>query len=134
MGSTQTVLPRGLKAQVVAVSRKAAIRYREVLASQLRKRIEQLEGLPPHRLGLPPDMVAELTAEEQYLARAHAHLDMLRRIEIAAVISGEQNDPWAWKEWSDPAKTEQRVGAKGWFKMPLMPTTRTSSTGWPFCA
>ncbi|MBL8798674.1 MAG: type I restriction endonuclease subunit R [Planctomycetia bacterium] len=114
------VLPRGLKAQVVAVSRKAAVRYRDALASELSELIQKLEKLPPNLLGLSPEVQAELTPEEQFLARAHVHLDTLRRIEIAAVISGEQNDSAGWKEWSDPAKTEQRVGEKGWFKMPLV--------------
>jgi type I restriction enzyme R subunit len=116
----ENVLPRGLKAQVVAVSRKAAVRYRDALAGELRGLIQKLEKVPPNLLGLPPEVQAELTPEEQFLARAHPHLDTLRRVEVAAVISGEQNDPAGWKEWSDPAKTEQRVGEKGWFKMPLV--------------
>jgi hypothetical protein len=116
----ENVLPRGLKAQVVAVSRKAAVRYQEALSRELRELIEKLEKLPPNLLDLPAEVQAELTPEEQFLTRLHPHLDALRRIAIAAVISGEQNDPAGWKEWTDPAKTEQRVGEKGWFKMPLV--------------
>lgn len=116
----ENVLPRGLKAQVVAVSRKAAVRYRDALETSLGELIHRLENLPSNLLGLAPEVLAALPDDEQFLARAHAHLATLRRIEIAAVFSSEQNDPPAWKEWSDPTKIEQRVGEKGWFKMPLV--------------
>src|SRR5262249_36080692 len=106
----ENVLPRGLKAQVVAVSRKAAVRYRDAFETALGELVHKLETAPPHLLGLQPEAIAELPPEEQFLARAHAHLDILRRLTFAAVISGEQNDPPCWKEWSDPARTEQRVG------------------------
>lgn len=115
----ENVLPRGFKAQVVAVSRKAAVRYREALAAGVRSLVQRLEALPPELLGLSPENLVVLPDEDQYLVRAHAHLDTLRRIEVAAVISGEPNDPPSWKEWGDPTKIEQRVGEKGWFKMPL---------------
>jgi type I restriction enzyme R subunit len=116
----ENVLPRGLKAQVVAVSRKAAVRYQGAFAGELRQLIEKLESLPPRLIGLSPEALAGLAPDEQFLARAHPHLATLRRVEVAAVISGEQNDPAEWKEWTDPARTEQRVGEKGWFKMPLV--------------
>src|SRR5262249_16253380 len=89
----ENVLPRGLKAQVVAVSRKAAVRYRDALETSLGELIHRLENLPSHLLDLSPEVLAALPDEEQFLARAHAHLATLRRIEIAAVISGEQNQP-----------------------------------------
>ncbi len=116
----ENVLPRGLKAQVVAVSRKAAVRFRDALETAHSELVHKLENIPPHLPGVPPEVMAQLPADEQFLARAHTHLDTLRRITFAAVISGEQNDPPTWKEWSESAKTEQRVGQKGWFKMPLV--------------
>ncbi|MFO0877582.1 MAG: type I restriction endonuclease subunit R [Gemmataceae bacterium] len=115
----ENVLPRGLKAQVVAVSRKAAVRYRDALETSLGELVHKLENLPAHLLDLSPEVMAQLPPDEQFLARAHAHLPTLKRIQVAAVISGEKNDPPSWKEWSDQAKAEQRVGEKGWFKMPL---------------
>lgn len=114
-----SVLPCGFKAQVVAVSRKAAVRYRDALAAGLKTLIEQLEALPDHLKGLTPDILVNLPEEDQFLSRAHAHLATIRRIEVAAVISPEPTDPPAWSEWSDYSKSEQRVGQKGWFKMPL---------------
>jgi len=114
------VLPRGLKAQVVAVSRRAAVRYQEILETLLSELVHRLDTLPPHLVGLSTEVIDQLGPEERFLARAHAHLDTLRRLQFAAVISGEQNDPPGWREWSDPVKIERRVGKKGWFKMPLV--------------
>jgi type I restriction enzyme R subunit len=120
----ENVLPRGLKAQVVAVSRKAAVRYREKLEQARRDLIAEVEALDPSLPTFSPEQVAGLTPEQQFLVRAHAHLGSLKRIEFAAVISpkltGEHTDPPSWREWTDEAKIKQRVGPDGWFKKPLV--------------
>ena len=115
-----TVLPRGFKAQVVAVSRKAAVRYQGAFAEAIGDLVAQLEDFPPHLEGVPPEAQAGLSSEEQFLCRARGQLGTLRRVEVAAVISGEGNDESTWREWTDPAKIEARVGQKGQFKMPLV--------------
>jgi type I restriction enzyme R subunit len=120
----ENVLPRGLKAQVVAVSRKAAVRYREKLAQACQNLIAEVEALDPNLVALAPEQIALLPAEQQLLVRAHAHLGTLKRLEFAAVISpkltGEHADPPSWREWTDEGKIKQRVGPNGWFKQPLI--------------
>ncbi len=120
----ENVLPRGLKAQVVAVSRKAAVRYREKLVDACRELIADVEAIDSTLLVLPPEEAAYLPAGQQMLVRAHAHLATLKRLEFAAVISpkltGEHADPPSWREWSDEGKVKQRVGPDGWFKKPLV--------------
>ncbi len=56
-------------------------------------------------------------------AAVHAwrYLDRLERLEFAAIISGENNDPPDWREWTEAGKTEARIAR---FKKPLW-STRT---------
>jgi type I restriction enzyme R subunit len=104
-----TVLPEGFKAQVVAVSRRAAIRYQAALTTARDALLARLEALSPDLLALESEAREGLDAETQFLLSAHAHLETIRRLEFAAVISGSHNDPSEWREWSDEAKQEGRI-------------------------
>ena len=111
------ILPNRFKAQVVATSRLAAIRYQKALTEARDELIAELEGIDPALLTLDDEAITHLDADTQFLIRAHAHLDTLRRIEAAAVISGAHNDDPAWREWSDSSKKEVRINR---FKKPLV--------------
>ena len=73
------VFPGGFKAQVVAVSREAAARYKNHLDAALQEMIVALERSNPLCIDI----------------------DRLRRLESAVVISGDRNDPLHLKAYSD---------------------------------
>jgi type I restriction enzyme, R subunit len=112
----ENVLPRGFKAQVVAVSRKAAVRYREKLEAARSALVTELEALAPELLALSLEELSAQPEEVQFLVRAHAHLDKIMELEFAAVISDERNDPPSWAEWTDEGKIRERIRS---FKKPL---------------
>jgi type I restriction enzyme R subunit len=111
------ILPNGFKAQIVAVSRRAAIRYYEALLKARDELVAKIEGLPPQKLSLSSDQLAELPERAAFLVRAHAYLETIRKLEFAPVISGGHNDKVdPAKEWSDAAKIEARIAR---FRKPL---------------
>jgi type I restriction enzyme R subunit len=112
-----TVLPNGLKAQVVATSRLAAVRYQAALLKARNEIVAAVERLDLALLTLPDDELLRYDAETQFLVRAHAHLDLLRRLEFGVVISaGSHNDDPAWHTWTDKGLTDARIAR---FKRPL---------------
>jgi type I restriction enzyme R subunit len=82
------VMPEGFKAQVVATSRLAAVRYHEKLMLAL-ELVTELEALPPETWGC--EMKWQRDAQTQFV-RAHPLLEQLKALEIAAVVSGDHND------------------------------------------
>jgi type I restriction enzyme R subunit len=110
-------LPNEMKAQVVAVSRLAAVRYQKELAAARDRLVAKLEALDPALLRLSSAVLARRTPETRFLVRAYAQLHLLRRIEFAAIISGKQNDDPAKSEWTDPAQQKSRIAR---FKKPLV--------------
>ncbi len=110
------VLPNGFKAQVVASSRLAATRYQAALTAAHRSLLERLERLDPALLALEQETLEARDAETQFLVRAHAHLDTIRRLEFAAIISGSHNDPPSWRAWSEAGRVDALIER---FKKPL---------------
>jgi len=110
-----TVLPDGMKAQVVASSRRAAVLYQVALAVAQRNLIAQLEALDPALLNLSQANLERRDAEMQFLVRAHAHLNTIRRLEFAAIISGATNDETDQAPWK--AKQDMLIER---FKKPLV--------------
>jgi type I restriction enzyme R subunit len=90
------VFPNKFKAQVVAVSRLAAVRYKKALEEALKEKIEELEKSNPDKVDL----------------------DTLKKLKVAVVISSSENDdPSIYKkEYTD--KHEQDKNIKS-FKMPF---------------
>jgi type I restriction enzyme R subunit len=90
------VFPNKFKAQVVAVSRFAAVRYKQALEEALQEKIEELEKSNLDKVDL----------------------DTLKKLKVAVVISSSQNDdPSIYKkEYTD--KQEQDKNIKR-FKMPF---------------
>lgn len=103
------VLPEGFKAQVVATSRQAAATYRQKLEDARDELAAALEALPPEVLALPDGEVEKLEPGQRFLVRTHPQLRKLRALEIAAVFSGDHNDPESWREWADKGKQEERI-------------------------
>ena len=111
------ILPDGFKAQVVAVSRKAALIYQESLEQARDALVAEINGLDPAKLALAPEDLEREAPWIQFLVGTHSHLETLRRLEFAAVISHDHNDPPSWRQWSDKAKRDDHIAR---FKKPLV--------------
>jgi type I restriction enzyme, R subunit len=110
------VMPSGLKAQLVAVSRRAAVRYQEALVNARDGLVAEAEALTPELRALGDVELESKPKKLRAAVRAARQLGRLRSLEFAAVISPENNDPPEWKEWSDGAKIETRIAR---FKRPF---------------
>ena len=111
------MLPDGLKAQVVANSRQAAIRYHNALGTARDELVQEARSLDEGTRHLDD---IELRGKPRKLAaavRAARNLDLLAKIEFAPIISADNNDAPGWKQWTDAAKVETRIAR---FKKPLV--------------
>jgi len=100
----RVILPEGYKAQVVAASRLAAVRYQKALLDARDALVAELEALPVPLLNLSEDAIAALDEGQRELVLMHPQLPRLRALEFAAIISSEHNDPESWRQWSDKGK------------------------------
>lgn len=110
------ILPNGYKAQVVAYSRLAAIRYFEALKVARDELLAEAAALPAEDKVLDDEALCQRPAAMQARVQAWRYRDLLARIEIAPIISGSNNDDPAWKPWTDSAAQEQLIKR---FKKPL---------------
>jgi type I restriction enzyme R subunit len=110
-----TILPNGFKAQVVATSRAAAVRYQEALENARGQLVAQLDEFVPEK-----DYDAFSGnghgADYAFLARAHKHRETIRQIEFATVISGSTNQDPKWDRWTERPKIDANIAR---FKKPL---------------
>lgn len=113
------IMPNGFKAQVVAVSRRAAIRYYEAFARAKVKLLKRLQLVDPRIFTLSEDEQKSLDEETRFLVVAKKNEPVLRELEFAAIISGDHNDPPSYKEHTDPVTHEILIGKNGRFKRPL---------------
>jgi type I restriction enzyme R subunit len=81
------VFPNGYKAQVVATSREAAVRYKKHIDDALAAAITDLEQANPRKLDL----------------------DRLRELRTDAIISGDHNDLPHLKVYSDPSRHKASI-------------------------
>lgn len=131
----QVVLPEGFKAQVVAVSRRAAVRYQRYLAAAQSELLAQLDALPPALTTLTPEEMLQQDAETQFLVAAYRQRNAIRRLRFAAVISAAvsndpaRRDPAEWRRWSDHTHIEQHIAD---FKKPLYHADPARSSGLAF--
>ncbi|MBM3189383.1 MAG: HsdR family type I site-specific deoxyribonuclease, partial [Chloroflexi bacterium] len=86
-----TVLPDGYKAQVVAVSRLAAVRYQKAFVEAQRELVAQLEALAA------ADDQAQRTSP---LRDVLPYLDRIRQLRFMTVVSPYHNDPRSWRQWT----------------------------------
>lgn len=90
----QQIFPNGYKAQVVATSREAAVRYKTALDEAIAAQLAALEQANPHGLSL----------------------DRLRQLKTDVVISGGHNDLPYLKVYTDPSRHEAVIKS---FKLPF---------------
>lgn len=90
----RSIFPNGYKAQVVATSREAAVRYKTELDRALADAIAGLERSNPHNL----------------------NLDRLKKLKTDVVISGNHNDLPHLKAYSNPSKHKTTIES---FKLPF---------------
>ncbi|WP_087686260.1 type I restriction endonuclease subunit R [Pandoraea sp. PE-S2R-1] len=110
------ILPNGYKAQVVAYSRLAAIRYFEALRVARDELLADTLALSPEDKALDDEALCQRPMSVQAVVQAWRYHDTLARIEFAPIISGSNNDDPAWKQWTDGAAHEQLIKR---FKKPL---------------
>lgn len=103
------ILPNGFKAQVVAVSRRAAIRYYQELSAARQELVGELEEVMEKLGELREEEIEELDPKQAFLARALRYLPLIRALEFAPIISGSHNDDPAWAEWTQRGKVEERI-------------------------
>ena len=104
-----TVMPQGLKAQIAAVSRLAAVRYQEAFEKAREELVAELETLA----AAPP-----AARQASPLAPALPHLDRLRKLKFVTVVSGLHNDKAIFKPWTNPTQQERQIAD---FKKPFDP-------------
>jgi type I restriction enzyme R subunit len=88
------VFPNGYKAQIVATSREAAVRYKEYVDAALEAKIAALEKSNPLKVDV----------------------NRLRRLKTDVVISGSHNDELHLKAFTDPSKQKTTIKS---FKLPF---------------
>ncbi|MEO0247667.1 MAG: type I restriction endonuclease subunit R, partial [candidate division WOR-3 bacterium] len=98
------VFPNGFKAQVVTVSRLAAIRYKKALEEALKEKIKELKTNNPHNIDI----------------------SQLEKLKIEVVISGLPNDPPEYKPYTDENKHERVIKS---FKLPFDKTDEGGLSG-----
>ncbi|MFE2598157.1 type I restriction endonuclease subunit R [Streptomyces sp. NPDC059396] len=98
----RSALPDRFGAQIVAVSRLAAVRYREALLDARDRLLERLDALDPDQIH-DPFAALHATDEQRELLDILPHRDVLASIDAAVVISkaqpGKPKDPDDWKPW-----------------------------------
>ncbi|WP_084392188.1 type I restriction endonuclease subunit R [Nocardiopsis listeri] len=108
------ILPNGFKAQVVAVSRKAAVRYQAALIAARDALVAEIDALPDElRTPEAAEDAEAHGAATARLIRALPYRDLIARLDAAAVISGAHNDSGDWKEaskdWTNETKHRSRI-------------------------
>lgn len=111
------ILPNGLKAQVVAYSRLAVVRYLDAFDTARAELLAEAEALSPEDKALDEEALCARPAALQARVQAWRQRELLARLEFAPVISGGNNDDPAWKPWTDAAAQEARIER---FKQPLL--------------
>lgn len=110
------ILPNGYKAQVVAYSRLAAIRYFDALGAARDELLAEAHALPAADKALDDEALCLRPPKVQAQVQAWRYRDTLARIEFAPIISGSNNDDPAWKPWTDSTAQDGLIQR---FKKPL---------------
>ena len=113
------ILPNGLKAQVVAYSRLAVVRYLDAFVAARAELLAEADALPPEDKGLDDEALCQRPVAVQARVQAWRYRDTLATIEFAPVISGSNNDDPAWKVWTEGTAQKARIER---FKRPLLHT------------
>ncbi|KWF79231.1 restriction endonuclease subunit R [Burkholderia cepacia] len=110
------ILPNGYKAQVVAYSRLAAIRYFDALRDARDELLAEADALSSEDKALDDEDLCRRSPKVKAVVQAWRYREMVARLEFAPVISGSNNDDPKWKQWTDGTAQEQLIKR---FKKPL---------------
>lgn len=111
------ILPNGFKAQVVAYSRLAVVRYFDAFLTARDELQAEAQALSLEDKTLDDEALCQRPPAVQARVQAWRQREVLARIEFAPIMSGSNNDDPAWKQWTDGAAQEQRIKR---FKQPLL--------------
>ncbi|MEQ5801633.1 type I restriction endonuclease subunit R [Halomonas sp. H10-9-1] len=112
------ILPNGYKAQLVAYSRRAALRYVEALEQAKVALLEEAMALSPEDKALEEGELLLRPPRVKAAIQAWRYRKVLAELEFAVVFSSGNNDDPAWAKWSDRAAVENHIKR---FKKPLPP-------------
>ncbi len=110
------ILPNGLKAQLVAYSRLAVVRYFDALQLARDELLAEAEALGEADKAMDEEALCRCPPKLQARVQAWRNRATLRALEFAPIISGDNNDDPAWKAWTDSAAQKARIAR---FKTPL---------------
>lgn len=111
------ILPNGFKAQVVAYSRLAAVRYKTAFEKARDDLLQEAHHLSPELKGANDEQLCRKSSKMQALIQAWRYRDVLAQLEFATVISGTNNDGAEWKEHTDRSTQDTAIAR---FKKPLL--------------
>jgi type I restriction enzyme R subunit len=111
------ILPNGFKAQVVAYSRLAVVRYVDAFSVARDALLAEAEALSASDKVMDDEALCHRPPAVQAQVQAWRYRDTLRTLEFAPIISGGNNDAPVWKQWTDGAAQELRIKR---FKKPLL--------------
>lgn len=117
------ILPNGYKAQLVAYSRRAALRYAEALEQAKAALLEEAMALSPENKALEEGELLLRPPRVKAAIQAWRYRKVLAELEFAVVFSSGNNDDPSWAKWSDRAAVENHIKR---FKKPLPPLDDTS--------
>ncbi len=118
------ILPNGYKAQVVAYSRLAAIRYFDALREARNELLKDAQALSPEDKALDDEAMCLRPPKVQAIVQAWRYRETLERLEFAPIISGSNNDDPAWKTWTEGSAHDQLIKR---FKKPLFHSDTTKT-------
>ena len=111
------ILPNGYKAQVVAYSRLAAVRYYKAFINARDKLLIDAERLPEELKSCDNETLCRKSPKIQALIQAWRYKAVLAKMEFAAIISSDNNDGPEWVEHTDSTKQSKAIER---FKKPLL--------------
>ena len=111
------ILPNGFKAQVVAYSRLAVVRYLDAFVAARDELLAQADALSAEDKAMDDEALCQRPPGVQAQVQAWRYRELLARIEFAPIISGSNNDDPAWKVWTDGGAQKERIDR---FKKPLL--------------
>jgi type I restriction enzyme R subunit len=111
------ILPNGFKAQVVAYSRLAVVRYLGAFLAARDELLAAADALSPEDKAMDDETLCTRLPAVQAQVQAWRQREALARIEFAPIISGSNNDDPAWKQWTDGATQKGLIDR---FKKPLL--------------
>ncbi|AHK78158.1 restriction endonuclease subunit R [Ectothiorhodospira haloalkaliphila] len=119
------ILPNGYKAQLVAYSRRAALRYVEALEAARTELLAEALALSPEDKALDDAQLLTRPPRVKAAIQAWRYRQVLRQLAFAVVFSSGNNDDPAWAKWSDRAAVDSHIER---FKKPLSPLDGTPPT------